>query len=203
MSLFIISEDGELKGNIEELKKYNSTVLEIPAEINGIKVVKIADDAFMIDEDEYYYYGGNVLENIEELKIAEGIEEIGENAFRCCFNLRSIELSNSIKVLGESVFQECEKLEKIVIPNNIVVIPGFAFSNCFELKEVILGEKVERIEYEAFPGTKIMDITFPKSMNFIDKTAFYDFEEVIIMRKYKGLEIPEFEYCDIEIVEID
>ena len=203
MSLFIISEDGELKGNIEELKKYNSTVLEIPAEINGIKVVKIADDAFMIDEDEYYYDGGNVLENIEELKIAEGIEEIGENAFRCCFNLRSIELSNSIKVLGESVFQECEKLEKIVIPNNIVVIPAFAFSNCFELKEIILSDKVERIENDAFPGTKITNITLPKSMNFIDETVFCDIEDVVVIRKYKDLELPEFEGCDIEIVEID
>ena len=183
---FIVDENGSLRGNIEVLKELKLSKIEIPSEIDGVKVTRIADNAFCIEEDYEYYEDSNVLKDIITLIVCEGIEEIGENVFRGCSKLNEVILPNSIVLLGEGVFQECMSLKSIILPNSIYNIPSFAFSNCFELERIEFSNKLTGIGVCAFSGCyELKSFSLPKSLLSIYSSAFEDCEnlEQIIMSK--------------------
>lgn len=65
------------------------TVITVPAQINGISVVKINDGAFK----------GNT--NLASVTVSEGVKDIGASAFENCTSLATISLPNTIVHIGE------------------------------------------------------------------------------------------------------
>lgn len=190
-NLFIVSADGVLNGNIEELRKYKNSILEIPSEVNGIKVVRIDNDAFCLDlelyeEDDEYV---SVLKDIKEIRIADGIKEIGENAFRNCESITDIIIPNSVEKLEESCFSCCYSVKNIKLSENIIHIPLFAFSSCYEISKVVIPDSVKAIDHCAFAFTGIKEIYLPETLEEIDYTAFDDCEELEEVILPEGVEI--------------
>ena len=66
--------------------------LVIPSEIEGVPVKAIANDVFYNDQRLFYAV------------LPEGLEVIGDNAFRYCNNMYGASLPNSLRVIGEKAF---------------------------------------------------------------------------------------------------
>ena len=104
------------------------------------------------------------------IEMHDGLEVIGQYAFRGCTSLRGIKLSG-VRVIEERAFYECTALEDVEFGNKletigttafadtalrrikllkVMVIGDFAFANCQKLTEVELSEDLETIGYWAF-----------------------------------------------------
>lgn len=101
-----------------------------------------------------------------------GLETIGKEAFYGCEGLEEIVLPDSVTEVGEGAFQNCEKAKRVVLSKSLKVISNRAFNSMESLTTVDIPEGVERIEGGAFRFSKISEISFPTSLNYIDDTAF-------------------------------
>ena len=64
------------------------------------------------------------------LEIPDGVEKIGNDAFRSCNNLESVKLPDSINIIGAYAFDYCTSLTSIKIPDGVNIIGAGAFSVC-------------------------------------------------------------------------
>ena len=68
--------------------------------------------------------------------IANGVEVIGEEAFRECPMLTTVVLPASLVEIETQAFYQCTSLTEIVIPANVVAIRTNAFAGCTSLENV-------------------------------------------------------------------
>ena len=124
--------------------KGNDTIVIIPNYINGIPVKKIGGNSKQCYEGSTVYnnsiwdisichwggVGGYTCyqSTIKEVKISNGIEEIGEECFNSSQVLEKITLPSSIKTLGKKSFQTCENLTEITIPSSVQTVGSSIFS---------------------------------------------------------------------------
>ena len=112
-------------------------------------------------------------DGIGEIKFAENITSIGENAFLNCMNLTNITIPNSVTSIGDSAFNGCNKLISINIPEGITSISNFVFSGCTKLIEVIIPTNVTSIGSSAFYScASLTSITIPNNVTTIGDSAF-------------------------------
>jgi len=142
---------------------------------------------------------------LKEIVIPASVEEIDENAFRGCSNLRSVrfEKGSRLSSLGKSVFVEsaklvsvefdeacpltelsntifsgCKALKTVNIPTAVKKIGEGVFVNCNHLTSVTLPDTLEEIGAWAFRNTRIEEINIPASVKLIGKQAFYECEYI-------------------------
>ena len=83
--------------------------------------------------------------------IPNGVEEIGECAFECCYNLVEVEFSNSVTKIGYYAFFACESLESVRITKSVKVFDEGSFESCEKLTSIHYdGTKVEWTNIEKF-----------------------------------------------------
>ncbi len=170
-----IVEKGEITGLTEEGKKLKEH--EIPSEIKGQKIEKIASHLFAENEE------------ITSVKIAEGITSIGSFAFNECKNLKEIEIPNSVATLSYGICDNAP-LEKVTTPANLleylpnehyktVVITGgesidaYAFRDCSTLTSLTIKNGVKSIGLSAlYMCTSLQEVVLPNSLEEIGELAF-------------------------------
>lgn len=85
------------------------------------------------------------------IEIPDGVEEIGDESFRDCNNLKEVVLPDSIKKIGNSAFSNCDIRDSITIPKNVTSIGYDAFANNYNLEWVyFLPETPPSIEMHSF-----------------------------------------------------
>ena len=84
-----------------------STEVVIPAELGGVPVREIGEEAFL------------GCERITKVTIPEGITRIGNYAFEYCSSLAVVELPESLLEIGYGAFKNCAALREMVRPENI------------------------------------------------------------------------------------
>ena len=72
----------------------------IPAEYNGAKIVAIADEAFVQDQ------------NLTSFKTGKNVTEIGQKAFFYCKNLKTVTIGESVTKVGINAFNKCAAITK-------------------------------------------------------------------------------------------
>ncbi len=85
-----------------------------------------------------------------EYLILQGVESIGNYAFKYCSNLTSITIPNSVTSIGDSAFNDCRSLTSITIPNSVTSIGGYAFESCSSLTSITIPNSVTSIGGYAF-----------------------------------------------------
>ena len=86
-------------------------------------------------EDMLWHNAFEYCFHIENIYISEGLETIGNEAFRNS-GLKYISLPKSLTTIGTSAFEDCILLESIVLGDNITAIGDNAFENTTALKNV-------------------------------------------------------------------
>ena len=117
-----------------------ATKVNIPEEIDGIPVRKIASGAF------------NNCVLLTQLIIPDSVEEIGNNAFYGCSSLKEIKLPAKIKTIDISMFTQCINILEVFIPDEVVTVKSGAFNLCKSLKTVYIPKSVVEIEKDVFDG---------------------------------------------------
>ncbi len=108
-----------------------------------------------------------------EYLILQGVESIGNYAFKYCSNLTSITIPNSVTSIGDSAFNDCRSLTSITIPNSVTSIGGYAFESCSSLTSITIPNSVTSIGDSAFKNcTSLTSITIPNSVTSIGDYAF-------------------------------
>ena len=182
-------DDGTIK-----ISKYNGseTIIEIPSEIDGKKVVTIGSQAFScyneaFDEDR---------SNLKSVIIPDSVTYIESYAFDNCPNLANITIPNSVTVIEEYAFKDTEWLENkqnenplvivngilvdgtkckgnVTIPDNVTNIVSGAFRNCKKLTSVTMPNSVTSIGYSAFYNcTNLTNVKLSNSVKWIDNYTF-------------------------------
>lgn len=89
-------------------------------------------------------------DNVTELVLGEGIEEITMEAFSWMKELRKVEFPKSLKRIGYAAFAHCAKLNCVNIPDGVTVISAHAFEGCNQLSNVYIPKSVKYIGDDAF-----------------------------------------------------
>ena len=111
--------------------------------------------------------------DIQTITIKNGVENIGNYAFKGCTNLVSITMPNSVGTIGHYALMECKKLMELTIPSNVTYIGEYAFESCITLTSVVIPDKVMHIGDCAFRGCiNLVDITIPSKASIIGGNAF-------------------------------
>ena len=145
--------------------------LVIPKDFSEYYVTNIVDSAFSGDE------------NIETVSFGKAmlLERIGYYAFKNCIHLSGpVTFAGRISMIGTSAFENCTALEKVVFNAYVADIPDQCFYNCTSLNTVVMNDRINSIGKFAFANTALKEITIPKSVIYIDKTAFDGCEGLVI-----------------------
>ena len=137
------------------------TKASIPAEIDGVAVTSIGEDAFLS------------CTSLTGVTIPNSVTRIGDRAFRNCTSLASIDIPNSVTDIGNFAFSGCTSLVSINIPNSVTRIGDSAFSGCTSLASIDIPNSVTSIGDGAFYGcTSLASIDLPNSVTIIYDYAF-------------------------------
>ncbi len=177
------------------------THLVIPETINGYKVTKI--DQFGFDYNKA----------IKTVTIPKTITNIGDWAFRGCYNLAQVSLSEGLNRIGSVAFASCKSLKNIEIPKSTTYIGDHAFSNCPLLEEI--NTKANNPNYCSKDGvlfnkqmTKLIrfpenhdktEYTLPNTVGTIYKAAFADnknIKKIIVSEGTSEIDYEAFYGCN-------
>ena len=108
-------------------------------------------------------YAFTEMSHLEKVTLPDGLEKIGESAFKDCSGLTgTLTLPKGLNYIGKSAFEDCSGLTgTLTIPENIKTLPAEAFNSCSGLTEVILPKGLTTIEDGAFrfcDGLTVMEI---------------------------------------------
>lgn len=96
------------------------------------------------------------LEEIQALRLDEGITAIQDGAFAGCANLTSVTLSKSLQYIGNEAFRDCGSLCWVTLPQQLIGIGEKAFDGCTKLTSIVVPGTVGRIGDRAFEPTIIL-----------------------------------------------
>ena len=154
------------------------TDVVIPSEIDGKKVVGIADNAFTSagvtpttisntkKASASYLYSGNKA-SIHKL----WTNETG-------LGITSVVIPNTVTSIGDGAFMR-NQLTSLIIPNSVTSIGGNAFSSN-HLTEVTIPNSVTSIGGSAFKNNHLTEVTIPSSVTYIGTGAFANNRGIII-----------------------
>ncbi|OPX86463.1 MAG: hypothetical protein A4E53_02896 [Pelotomaculum sp. PtaB.Bin104] len=108
-----------------------------------------------------------------EYIVPEGVESIGNSAFRSCVNLTGVSIPGSVTSIGTYAFSGCGSLASIIIPSTVTSIGDNAFQNCSNLSSVSILEGVTSIGKSMFSGCSVLtSIIIPGTVTSIGDNAF-------------------------------
>ena len=96
------------------------------------------------------------LEEIQALRLDEGITAIQDGAFAGCANLTSVTLSKSLQYIGNEAFRDCGSLCWVTLPQQLIGIGEKAFDGSTKLTSIVVPGTVGRIGDRAFEPTIIL-----------------------------------------------
>ena len=141
---------------------------------NGIDKRKIKHVIFKEDGGAITRIGNYLLgsfENLKDVKLPNGLLEIGEGAFFDCNNLMNIDLPEKVRLVERSAFSNTG-ISAMNWPKNATSIPdgAFVYTN---LKEFTVPEGVTEINLQAFYGcTDLIKISISRSVTYIGSDVF-------------------------------
>ncbi len=134
------------------------------------------------EDNEYFVSERNVIYNkektvlllgaggIDTLVVPSQVTEIADYAFSGA-KLKYLNLEN-VKVIGKYAFENCS-IQNLELNDGLTTIKESAFENCKEIKTVKIPVSVTVIDYSAFYGSGLIDMTYAGTVEQWDKVSKY------------------------------
>lgn len=91
------------------------------------------------------HYAFEDCDQLEEVRIGEGVREIGQYAFRGCSSLRKITIPGTVEKIGKWAFGNCSMLKEVCICEGVLEIGECAFTSCSSLEKILIPQSVQRL----------------------------------------------------------
>ena len=135
--VFEENEDGSLV--VTGLRDEQVSVLDIPSEVCGRRIVRIAPKAFFANAA------------LQRVIVGSGVREIGESAFFGCRALASIAFERGLERVEDNAFAGCQTLTQVTLPWGMASLGRMAFFGCSRLAFVKMPATT-RVHEFAFDG---------------------------------------------------
>jgi hypothetical protein len=97
-------------------------------------------------------------DEITEVVLAEGVDNVGQHAFTNCPNLKTINLPETVSHISHDAFNNCPKITEVELPESVTVIGSGAFENCTSLETINFPDGLENIRRAAFENCTALEI---------------------------------------------
>lgn len=165
-------------------------VIEIPSNIDGKIVNKIAHDCFE-KMDVYKIILPNTItaihncafcnSSIKDITLPKSLSHLGDCAFERCNNLEHVDFNHcNLTNIPTACFYGCNQLTNVKLPESIKTIYRAAFSWCKNLNDIVIPKSVEEIHQIAFYSTYLKSITFLSNNVDIGYNAFGGNNDTIV-----------------------
>ena len=174
------------KAILEILKKSSKKDGKFENLVLNLALQKIDSDSFEFDGDAVYTNDKKRLvycmSQETSFTIPEGVEIIGEMAFRGKKALKNIIIANSVKEIEHDAFYDCDELDNVYVPAGVKVVKSYAFAECDKLKKVTFAGTPNKVSRHTFDDCdQLHDIIVPagsskffrKELHFIDGDTDY------------------------------
>ena len=174
------------KAILEILKKSSKKDGKFENLVLNLALQKIDSDSFEYDGEAVYTNDKKRLvycmSQETSFTIPEGVEVIGEMAFRGKKTLKNIIIANSVKEIEHDAFYDCDELDNIYVPAGVKVVRSYAFAECDKLKKITFAGTPEKVGRHTFDDCdQLHDIIVPagsskffrKELHFIDGDTDY------------------------------
>lgn len=174
------------KAILEILKKSSKKDGKFENLVLNLALQKIDSDSFEYDGEAVYTNDKKRLvycmSQETSFTIPEGVEVIGEMAFRGKKTLKNVIIANSVKEIEHDAFYDCDELDNIYVPAGVKVVRSYAFAECDKLKKITFAGTPEKVGRHTFDDCdQLHDIIVPvgsskffrKELHFIDGDTDY------------------------------
>ena len=174
------------KAILEILKKSSKKDGKFENLVLNLALQKIDSDSFEYDGDAVYTNDKKRLvycmSQEPSFTIPEGVEIIGEMAFRGKKTLKNVIIANSVKEIEHDAFYDCDELDNVYVPAGVKVVKSYAFAECDKLKKVTFAGTPNKVSRHTFDDCdQLHDIIVPagsskffrKELHFIDGDTDY------------------------------
>ena len=174
------------KAILEILKKSSKKDGKFENLVLNLALQKIDSDSFEYDGDAVYTNDKKRLvycmSQEPSFTIPEGVEIIGEMAFRGKKALKNVIIANSVKEIEHDAFYDCDELDNVYVPAGVKVVKSYAFAECDKLKKVTFAGTPNKVSRHTFDDCDLLhDIIVPagsskffrKELHFIDGDTDY------------------------------
>ena len=174
------------KAILEILKKSSKKDGKFENLVLNLALQKIDSDSFEYDGEAVYTNDKKRLvycmSQATSFTIPEGVEIIGEMAFRGKKALKNVIIANSIKEIEHDAFYDCDELDNVYVPAGVKVVRSYAFAECDKLKKVTFAGTPGKVSRHTFDDCdQLHDIIVPvgsskffrKELHFIDGDTDY------------------------------
>ncbi|HHT45657.1 MAG TPA: leucine-rich repeat domain-containing protein [Fastidiosipila sp.] len=184
---FTVSAEGEISAYSGK-----AVYLEIPAELNGVAVSGIGEQAF---------YANAMLRGVA---IPASVKSIGTSAFAGSGNLVSLILAEGLETIADDAFFGCP-IMNLSLPASVQQIGSAAFAAC-RTASVSLPPGLSEIAERLFESGDLNDVTIPAGVSSIGANAFGRNTELTYLI-FDGATLPTidataFAECPIEDIDI-
>ena len=169
------------KAILEILKKKSKKDSKFENLVLNLALQKIDSDSFEYDAEAVYTNDKKRLvycmSQAASFTIPEGVEIIGEMAFRGKKALKNVIIANSVKEIEHDAFYDCDELDNVYVPASVKVVRSYAFAECDKLKKITFAGTPEKVGRHTFDDCdQLHDIIVPagsskffrKELHFID-----------------------------------
>ena len=174
------------KAILEILKKSSKKDGKFENLVLNLALQKIDSDSFEYDGEAVYTNDKKRLvycmSQETSFTIPEGVEIIGEMAFRGKKALKNVIIANSVKEIEHDAFYDCDELDNVYVPAGVKVVKSYAFAECDKLKKVTFAGTPNKVSRHTFDDCDLLhDIIVPvgsskffrKELHFIDGDTDY------------------------------
>lgn len=164
--LKVLKKDGKKKAS-----KFDRMVLLLALQ-------KIESDSFELDGEAIYTDDKHCLvyclSQNESFVVPEGVEVIGEMAFRRKKNLKSVVLPAGLQKISRDAFYDCDQLDNVYIPASVMDINGYSFAECDGLRTVTFAAKPKHLSRHSFEDSdNLMRVVVPQGTSEAFKKALH------------------------------
>ena len=174
------------KAILDILKKKSKKDGKFENLVLNLALQKIDSDSFEFDGDAVYTNDMKRLvycmSQEASFTIPEGVEIIGEMAFRGKKTLKNVIIANSVKEIEHDAFYDCDELDNVYVPAGVKVVKSYAFAECDKLKKITFAGTPNKLSRHTFDDCDLLhDIIVPvgsskffrKELHFIDGDTDY------------------------------
>jgi len=115
---------------------------------------------------------GQNLPSLKEIEIGDTVTKIDWYAFANCWWVEKIVVPDTVTFIGEYAFVSCSNLKEIVLGHGAKWLNNYTFRWCEKLETVVIPEGFTTMDAFLFEYSGVKNIYIPKSMNYINLSAF-------------------------------